>query len=875
MKQGAKRQLVLVLLTFLLVTTVLPAKAEFNSLFTLHSSKNIITNYELQTTNSPALLEQGKQLYDAGKFALAAQVWEQVLKAFEQKGDQLLVATCYNYLAIVYQDLGRWEAAKRAIAQAFNLLQTVKDPLLYAQVLNTKGSIELNTGKAETAMLTWQQAQARYRSLQDTTGIVLSQINQAQALQTLGLYRRAHSTLWQVSQDINALPDSLLKARGLRSLGVTLQVVGDLQQSQAVLSESKEIAQRLNSKFDIGETLFRLGNTALARSDFEAAWKFYQQTQDITTNPLTQLQAQLNQLSLLIKTKQSSAVLTLIPQIQTQITNLPSSRALVYAQVNFAESLMKTNKPGFEKVTGLWGNGEIGQILARAVRQARELKDPRAESYALGQLGHLYEQTQQLKEALSLTQLALVLAQEIRATDIAATWLWQQGRILKAQKKVLEAIAAYDLAVNTLQSLRQDLVAVNPDVQFSFREQVEPVYRQLVQLLLQNVDSLPQTTKQQRLQQARVVIEGLQLAELENFFREACLTYKSKPIEAIDAQAAVIYPIVLEERLEVIVSLAGQPLQHYGAKILPQQREQVFQELRSSLNPVFLPTDVLPSAQKVYDWLLRPVADRLERYSVKTLVFVLDDFLRSLPMAVLHDGKQYLVEKYNIALTPGLQLFESSSICTDFRKCFSTLVGGLSEKRKGFSALPGVQQEIKQIADLCLDGRKCVKTLLNQEFTRAKFQRLVEATPFSIIHLATHGQFSSKAEDTFLLTWDDRINVQDFEQLLKAENTSVRLRQPIELLVLSACQTAKGDNRAALGLAGVAVRSGARSTLATLWSVQDLSTAQLIAEFYRRLNIPGVTKAEALRYSQLSLLKSPQYNHPFYWSGFVLVGNWR
>nr|WP_238360843.1 CHAT domain-containing protein [Iningainema tapete] len=859
-----------------MVTTVLPATAGLNSKFKTISSKNIITNYQLQTTNSPVTLQElGKQLYDAEKFALAAQVWEQALKAFEQKGDQRLAATSYNYLAIVYQDMGRWKAAQKAIAQAFNLLQTVKDPLLYAQVLNTKGSIELNTGKAETAMLTWQQAEARYRSLKDTTGIVLSQINQAQALQTLGLYRRARITLLQLSQDITALPDSLLKARGLRSLGVTLQVVGDLQQSQAVLSESLAIAQRLNSASDMGETLFRLGNTALAKSDFEGALKFYQQAQDIKTNPLTQLQAQLNQLSLLIKTKQSSAVLTLIPRIKTQMTNLPSSRALIYAQVNLAESLMKTNKPGFSKKPGLWGNGEVGQILAKSVQQARELKDPRAESYALGQLGHLYEQTQQLKEALSLTQQALVLAQEIRATDIAATWLWQEGRIYKAQQKVLEAIAAYDSAVNTLQSLRQDLVAISPDVQFSFREQVEPVYRQLVQLLLQNVDSLPQETKQQRLQRARVVIEGLQLAELENFFREACLTYKPKPIEAIDAQAAVIYPIVLDGRLEVIVSLAGQPLQHYGAEISPQQRDQVFQELRSSLNPVFLPTDVLPPAQKVYDWLLRPVADQLERYSVKTLVFVLDDFLRSLPMAVLHDGKQYLVEKYNIALTPGLQLFESSSICTDVRKCVSTLVGGLSEKRQGFSALPGVQQEIKQIADLCLDATCRVKTLLNQEFTRAKFQRRVEASPFSIVHLATHGQFSSKAENTFLLTWDDRINVQDFEQLLKADNTNVRERQPIELLVLSACQTAKGDNRAALGLAGIAVRSGARSTLATLWSVQDLSTAQLITEFYHQYTTLGVTKAEALRYGQLSLLKSSLYNHPFYWSGFVLVGNWR
>jgi CHAT domain-containing protein len=141
-----------------------------------------------------------------------------------------------------------------------------------------------------------------------------------------------------------------------------------------------------------------------------------------------------------------------------------------------------------------------------------------------------------------------------------------------------------------------------------------------------------------------------------------------------------------------------------------------------------------------------------------------------------------------------------------------------------------------------------------------------------VIHLATHGQFSSKAEETFLLTWDGRIKVKDLDRLVRSrerENTN-----PIELLVLSACQTAAGDNRAALGLAGLAVRSGARSTLATLWSVRDQSTAEFMAEFYRELTQTDVSKAEALRQAQLALLKKPKYEHPFYWAPFVLVGNW-
>ena len=141
-----------------------------------------------------------------------------------------------------------------------------------------------------------------------------------------------------------------------------------------------------------------------------------------------------------------------------------------------------------------------------------------------------------------------------------------------------------------------------------------------------------------------------------------------------------------------------------------------------------------------------------------------------------------------------------------------------------------------------------------------------------IVHLATHGQFSSRAEDTFLLTWDDRINVNDLDGLL--QDRDFTNDTPIELLILSACQTATGDNQAALGLAGVAVRSGARSTLATLWSIQDDSTAELMTHFYQALKTPKISKSEALRQAQLSLLRNPKYRHPFYWSAFVLVGNW-
>ncbi|NJR64375.1 MAG: CHAT domain-containing protein [Leptolyngbyaceae cyanobacterium CRU_2_3] len=141
-----------------------------------------------------------------------------------------------------------------------------------------------------------------------------------------------------------------------------------------------------------------------------------------------------------------------------------------------------------------------------------------------------------------------------------------------------------------------------------------------------------------------------------------------------------------------------------------------------------------------------------------------------------------------------------------------------------------------------------------------------------MVHLATHGQFSSNAAETFLLTWDGRINVNQLSQLLRSRDPK---NPPIELLVLSACQTAAGDDRAALGLAGIAIRSGARSTLASLWKVNDESTTAFMAQFYRELIQPGISKTAALRNAQIALLHDSQYQQPFFWAPFVLVGNWQ
>ena len=164
-----------------------------------------------------------------------------------------------------------------------------------------------------------------------------------------------------------------------------------------------------------------------------------------------------------------------------------------------------------------------------------------------------------------------------------------------------------------------------------------------------------------------------------------------------------------------------------------------------------------------------------------------------------------------------------------------------------------------------------VTVLVDNQFDSLGFGRAIERRPYSIVHMASHGEFGSSAKDTFILTHDSRITLDQLEAQLGG--TAYR-QQPVELLALSACQTASGDDRAALGLGGVAVKAGARSALATLWSVSDRASTLLVGEFYQRLQDPNVNKAQALQAAQRRLLADARYRHPAYWSPFLLIGNW-
>jgi len=512
----------------------------------------------------------------------------------------------------------------------------------------------------------------------------------------------------------------------------------------------------------------------------------------------------------------------------------------------------------------------------------------RSQALVLEEQGQLYQHTQQLSTAQNLTRQALNLSQSINASEISYQVAWQLGRIFREQGKTEEAIAAYTQAYEALKSVRGDLVATNPDIRFSFRERVKPVYRELVDLLLQSAAMETASTRekpelfkqnpdkstdsqQEKLKQAREVLDALQVAELQNYFHQACEDAKlelDNVVKREDQKAAVIYPIILEDRLEIILKLPEQEklYQYTPVRESRNKIEETLDEFQDNLHDEYKFRAVRESGKKVYDWLIKPFGDRLESSEIKTLIFILDESLRTIPMSALYDGEKFLVENYSVVLVLGLEVRDPTPLNHAKMK---VLAAGLTDPPTGFeqyAKLPKVNPELDKIKKTGVS----VRFIRDQEFTQTNFNQTLNQENFQVVHLATHGQFGADPNDTYILTADSQIKLNQLNEMF----STLRGTRAVDLLVLSACRTATGNDRAVLGIAGTAVRAGARSAIAGLWSLADKPSPTFTETLYQHLGQPGITRAEALRQAQLALLESQNYFHPRYWAPYVLVGSW-
>lgn len=688
----------------------------------------------------------------------------------------------------------------------------------------------------------------------------------ARGYQDAGMFADAGNALDALIAGADAADDPQYLVAGLaQRASLELRTLHP-DQASASLSQALPLAREHRLASLEAAIINESGNLATVQDRLPDALAYYAQAQTLAAaagDLDLALVAAVNRIRTLALLKRPDEALTVLQSGSNRLAGLadPARQLRLRAALAYNGALLL--QAGSQAPTTL--RPTVLDLLGQTVSDARRLADARTESLGLGLLATLLE-AEDPGQATRLRRRAIFLSRQVNADDLLFRQLWDRGRRQQSTGDTMAALGSLREAVAALQRVRTHL----DQGQFSGRHTLETPYRQLyfdlARLLLEIPNSIESDQRRdQRLQEARHAVELLKAVDLQDYFQDNCVTAlreRTTGVDSIDPHTAVLYLVPLEDRIELLVSLSDRMDQ----VTVPVSRQRFEDEVRRFRTLLEKRTthDYIRHARQLYNWLLRPIESVLARAGVTTLVSVPQGLMATVPMAALHDGRQFLVERYALATTPGLALTDPGALshAADTR----ILAAGLSESVQGFPPLPNVPAEMDAILSV-FDGTR----LDNREFSEANLDQALRNRPYPIVHIASHARFQGISTDTFLLAYDERIDLDRLQSLL---NISEFRSTPVELLTLSACQTAAGDERAALGLAGIAIKSGARSALATLWSVPDISTSRLMDAFYHELATPGTSRAAALRAAQLQVLADRRFRHPAYWAPFLMIGDW-
>jgi CHAT domain-containing protein len=651
--------------------------------------------------------------------------------------------------------------------------------------------------------------------------------------------------------------DKLALIRINGKLGQAFVNSGSYTSGYRYLTDGVAIAQESQLETEAAPLLNNLGVIEVARGQkVQAMTAFADSYRLAPENSALRTAAGINLARTLLENGSAAALPNRLAQTRGQANALPDSEYKASALLSLGEIYRQYALVGSEPGGA---RREAYDAYSSALELARRAEDKRMMSYAYGYLGRLYQDAGETEQALTFTRNAVMLAQEAESDDCLYLWEWQTGRQLRAQGDDDGALNAYRMAVDTLERARQDSAAPS---QRKFREEILPVYLEYADLLLGANENRAQSEISDQSDDAQRLIERMKVAEVQNYFENQCVVPSDSGAQIRRREnTAVVYPLIFEDRTEVLVSLPGD-LYTFSVDVDRETFTRQVEWFRRSLEAPDT-DEYLTYGRPLYQWLIEPLEPILKEAGIKTLVFAPDGILRTIPLAALPIDDDFLIERYAVATTLGLTLIDAPD---KIERAPVVLAGGLTESVQGFTALPSVADELRQISAVFP-----TTTFQDAEFQADSIGDQISAGEYSIVHIATHGQFQSDYQRSFLLAYDGVITMDQLEAVVRGQG---KPGQPLDLLVLSACETAAGDELAALGLAGVAVKAGARSAVASLWRINDEATSLLIADFYRELKNPKVAKANALQNAQITLIDSERFHHPGYWGAFLLVGDW-
>lgn len=852
---------------------------------------------------------------DLEKYSESLNYRQQSLTPFKQMGDLKQLGRIINNIGKTYEKLGDFRSAIAFYEQARTARKSIRDPWGEGVTLNNLGYTYDTLGQPKEALAFYEQALNIWReqgnrkeegnTLRNVGAVYRKFSDYAKALQ---FYQQALA----INQEIG---DRSNEGRTLNSIGLLYNNLAQpnkaldfLRRSLAIAKQRKDLRAQSSILSNIGLAYRRLKEIDKALDSYFQAFQLALDTGDLGSQSVT-----LNNLaSIAIEEKQYDDAMDFL-QKSLVVTRKVGDRVTEATILNNIGLVSKYQ-------------GKPNQAFAtyqQSLQLDRQTGNRRGESIALGNMGGLMAEQGRMEFAIYFYKLSVNVRESIRK-DIRSLSREDQNafkqsvsdiyrglaNMLLEQGRVMEALQVLDLLkVQELQDYLQDVKGNDITAQgIELLPQEQALSKLIAEVESQansfnnELDSLRKLPNPNDTQQARIAeISKIQLeanqklvslfdssnvktieknlqqnAIADNLKLKAYLSLQERLKSLIQTaqfpqRTALFYPLILGDRLELVLFIPDTPPIHRTIKISQTDLQSAIATFRTDLQDANS-FDVQDSGKKLYEWMIKPIAADLQKHQIQTIIYAPDGQLRYIPLAALYDGKQWLIENYAINHITAINLFRLGSQ-TAFKP--NVIAAAFSEgkyefnvgtQKFAFTGLPFAGKEVENLGAIIPNTTK----LFNSSFQRNEI--IEPKSSYNIIHLATHAAFvSGKPEESFILLGNgDRLSLREIQNL----------KMPaVDLVVLSACQTALGGvvggGEEILGFGYQMQRTGAKAAIASLWTVSDGGTQALMDIFYGELQKEKFSKVESLRQAQLSLIRNPksEFKHPYYWSAFILIGN--
>lgn len=862
-------------------------------------------------------------LREGSKQAALAEYYRAVT-LFGEIGDHYFEALTEQLIANAYLSLGKRKEALERFSNALQLFHDAHAPSAEAAVLNDIGQYYLTLGQHQIALQHHETALTLFRNEKNIAGEAETLLHIGSVNYALGNHRKAIEWLEQVVQLAKETYYKTLEARALEGMGACYLALHDKSEARKFYKKALRLQRAMDNRLEETRTLINLVMIAIWLGDRDEIYNYYDRT-------------------LLL----DSGVRRLDPENDSR---LPTPGDLAVQTYNKALSLSTASENLFE-VAGLLNDiGSIHLVMQkydraldafnRALITNKRIQNLPGIGYTLDGLMNCWKLLGNTRLAIFYGKQAVNVYQEMRGYITETTPEFQVsflrskettyrvlGDLLISEKRLLEAQQVLNLLKEEeyfqfVGRAADEAVSLNSrasltSIESRWAKQFDSLADLVIKAAKNRSDLLNSVHERGEENKLRPKFDAevkKSNKALNNFLDQLKAEAGSQRATILDvdipeaktllntlrdlgSDVVALFTLVSDDRYSVLL-VSPTLTKAYQYPIKKAALDEKVADLLDFLKDPG--SDPVPLAHDVYRILVGPVADDLKTLNAKTLMWSLDGVLRTVPISALHDGKQYLIQRYQIAVfTPASQRTLKDAPL----KSWKASGFGVSKERGDFPDLPSVPDELNTVIkdetrDNANGGILPGKIFLDEEFTERTFlQALHGQSP--VVHIASHFHFvEGNALDSFLLLGDGS------HLSLKTIKAGRGLFLGVDLLTLSACDTATAgqdsNGKEVEGLAEFAQRQGAKAVVATLWQVADYSTRQLMQEFYAtKQSTAGTTKAHALRTAQLKVLscgdqpastseldRSMQmyiqpdaeiecFSHPYYWAPFILIGNWR